>query len=167
MQRRLGKNNAHSLFGVHQIPSANQIRNLLDPLPPETRFPGFAELREGLYRTGYLHPFRSLCNTFLVAFDGPEYCSSPKLGCDPCSHRTLSTGATPPYHVALTPGIVAPGQEAGVPGAPEFGRPPAGHDHQDCELAAARRGLEGGGAYKCRFLAVVKNILAKQEDSVN
>jgi hypothetical protein len=67
MQRQLGKNNAQSLFGVHQIPSDNQIRNLLDPVPPDTLFPVFAEISEGLYHSGYLKPFRSLFNTLLVA----------------------------------------------------------------------------------------------------
>ena len=35
MQRALGRNNAHSLFGPHTVPSDPQIRNLLDPLAPE------------------------------------------------------------------------------------------------------------------------------------
>ncbi|SEH06254.1 Uncharacterised protein [Candidatus Venteria ishoeyi] len=30
MKKQQGGNNAESLFGVHQIPSDNQIRNLLD-----------------------------------------------------------------------------------------------------------------------------------------
>jgi hypothetical protein len=34
MQRRKGCNNAQSLFGVAQIPSDPQIRNLLDPIVP-------------------------------------------------------------------------------------------------------------------------------------
>ena len=72
MQRRLGKNNAQSLFGVHQIPSDNQIRNRLDPVPPETLFPVFTEISEGWYHSGYLQPFRSIFNTFLVTFDGTE-----------------------------------------------------------------------------------------------
>ena len=41
VQRRQGRNNAQSLFGVAQIPSDNQIRNLLDPLSPERLFPLF------------------------------------------------------------------------------------------------------------------------------
>jgi hypothetical protein len=36
MEKEHGKNNAQSLFGVHLIPSANQLRNLLDPVPAET-----------------------------------------------------------------------------------------------------------------------------------
>ena len=147
MQRQLGKNHAQSLFGVHQIPSDNQIRNLLDPVPPDTLFPVFAEISEGLYHSGYLTPFRSIFNTLLVAFDGTEYVSSQKLGCDHCSHRTLSNGATLHYHVALTPVVVAPGQEQVVPLAPEFVRPQDGHDKQDGELAAARRWLECWGGH--------------------
>jgi len=34
MQRRKGKNNAQSMFGVELIPSDGQIRNLLDPTEP-------------------------------------------------------------------------------------------------------------------------------------
>ena len=34
MQRSKGRNNAQSLFGVHQIPSDNQIRKILDPVAP-------------------------------------------------------------------------------------------------------------------------------------
>ena len=35
MQRRKGKNNATSLFGLQRLPSPEQIRNLLDPVPEE------------------------------------------------------------------------------------------------------------------------------------
>jgi hypothetical protein len=34
MQKERGRNNASSLFGVHQIPSTQQIGNLLDPVAP-------------------------------------------------------------------------------------------------------------------------------------
>jgi hypothetical protein len=148
MQRRLGRNNAQSLFGVHEIPSDNQIRNLLDPVPPETVFPRFGELSEGLYHHGFLQPFHSIGGTLLVALDGTEYFSSLNISCLNCSHRTLSNGAALHSHVALTPVIVAPGQEAVVPLAPAFVRPQDGHDKQDCELAAAGRWLQQwGGRY--------------------
>jgi hypothetical protein len=50
MQKQQGKNNATSLFGVHQIPSDNQIRNLLDPVPPEMLFPLMATISDELLR---------------------------------------------------------------------------------------------------------------------
>jgi hypothetical protein len=145
MQRRLGRNNAHSRFGVHPLPSDTQMRNRLDSVPPETRFPVFTESRAGRYHRGDRQPFQARFNTVWVAFEGTEYGSSPKLGGDPGAHRTLRQGATLPYPVALTPVIVAPGQETVGPVAPEFGRPQEGDDNQDCELAAAPRWLEHGG----------------------
>jgi hypothetical protein len=44
MEKEHGKNNAQSLFGVHLIPSANQLRNLLDPVPAETLSPIYREV---------------------------------------------------------------------------------------------------------------------------
>ena len=42
MQQNKGKNNAQALFRVQTIPSDNQIRNLLDPVPPTHLFPIFS-----------------------------------------------------------------------------------------------------------------------------
>lgn len=44
MQGSKGKSNAQSLFGIHQIPSDNQIRDLLDAVPPDQVFPMFEEI---------------------------------------------------------------------------------------------------------------------------
>ena len=41
MQKLHNRNNAQSIFGVHQIPSTSQIGNLLDPIAPETLYPLF------------------------------------------------------------------------------------------------------------------------------
>jgi len=40
-QARQGKSNAHTLFGLEEIPSDNQIRGLLAPVSPELVFPLF------------------------------------------------------------------------------------------------------------------------------
>ena len=42
-----GKSNAQSLFGVHQIPRDNHIRDLLDGVAPEQVFPMFEEILHG------------------------------------------------------------------------------------------------------------------------
>lgn len=85
MQQQQGKNNAQSLFGVHQIPSDNQIRNLLDPIAPETLFPLMASIGDDLYRNAYLEPFRSVGDTFLIALDGTDFFSSKNISCACCS----------------------------------------------------------------------------------
>jgi hypothetical protein len=71
-----GKSNAQSLFGVHQIPSDNHIRDLLDGVAPENVFPMFEEILQGLDAQGQLNSFRCLGDRLLVALDGTEYFSS-------------------------------------------------------------------------------------------
>lgn len=147
MQKAYGKNNAQSLFGVHRIPSANQVRNILDPIPPQTVYPVFAEISDGLYRHGYLKAYRRPQDTLLIALDGTDFFSSEKISCPHCTRQTLKNGKTLHRHTAVTPVIVAPGQPQVVPLPPEFVRPQDGLEKQDCELAAAKRWLEAWGAH--------------------
>lgn len=147
MQKQQGKNNASSLFGVHEIPCDNQIRNLLDPVPPETLFPLMADIGDELYRQGHLDAFRSINETFLIALDGTDFFSSEKITCPCCSQSNLKNGKTRNRHIVVTPVLVAPGQKNVVALAPHFVQPQDGHDKQDCELAASARWLEQWGAY--------------------
>lgn len=54
LPKKYGKNHAQSLFGRHQLPSVSQVRNRLDTVPPETLSPMMAEIREGIFHSGYL-----------------------------------------------------------------------------------------------------------------
>ncbi len=147
MQKQQGKNNATSLFGVHQIPSDNQIRNLLDPVPPQTLFPLMATISDELFRDGHLERFRSINRSFLIALDGTDFFSSEKISCPCCTQTTLKNGKTLNRHIAVTPVLVAPGQKDVVALAPHFVQPQDGHDKQDCELAASARWLSQWGAH--------------------
>ena len=60
MQRVRGQNNAQSLFGVDQVPSDGQIRNLLDPIAPEHLTPPFWLVFEQLRDGDYLKPIRAI-----------------------------------------------------------------------------------------------------------
>ena len=147
MQKQQGKNNAASLFGVHDVPSDNQIRNVLDPVPPDTLFPVITAIGDELYDRGYLEPFRSVGATFLIALDGTDFFSSQNVSCDCCLQAKLTNGKTQFRHIAVTPVLVAPGQESVIALAPEFVTPQDGHTKQDCELAAAKRWLDQRGAH--------------------
>ena len=70
LQRAKGQNNAATLFGVKQIPSNNQIRNLLDPIAPSHLDGVFLEVFDRLADAGLLRPFRVLDNQLLLAMDG-------------------------------------------------------------------------------------------------
>lgn len=147
MEEAQGKNNAESLFGVHQIPSVTQVRNLLDVVPPSTLFPVMAEMGDLLFELGHLSGHRAIGGTFLVALDGTDFFSSQNISCPCCSSAKLANGNTQYRHIAVTPVIVAPGNERVIALPPQFVEPQDGHAKQDCELAAAKRWLERWGAH--------------------
>ena len=92
MAEAKGRSNAQSLFGVHQIPSDNQIRTLLDEVKPSAVFPVFDEILTMLEQTTQLSNFRSLGGDLLVALDGTEYFGSTTIHCPHCSTRRLKIG---------------------------------------------------------------------------
>ena len=142
MEKKRSKNNANSLFGIHLIPSANQIRNLLDPVPAETIAPLYRNIFKGLQASGKLNEFQVLDNTLLVAIDGVEYFGSQSLHCECCSTQELKNGKTHYSHIAVTPVIVSPKQTSVIPLVPEFVKPQDGSTKQDYELAASKRWLK-------------------------
>ena len=145
MEGSKGKSNAQSLFGIHRIPSDNQIRKLLDSVKPEEVFPVFEEIFKVLEQQGQLESFRSFADTLLIALDGTEYFSSTQIHCPHCSTRTLKSEKIHYFHSVVTPVIVAPGQAHVIPLMPEFVLPQDGHGKQDCENAAAKRWLSQQG----------------------
>lgn len=73
LEQTQGNNNARTLFGVHEIPSDNQIRNRLDHTPPSTLKPLYSALFKALEPAGVVDSYRSVGGTLLVAFDRTEY----------------------------------------------------------------------------------------------
>ena len=138
MQKERGRNNASSLFGVHQIPSTQQIGNRLDPVAPAHLAPVFVDLVGALEDAGELASHRVLDGRLLVALDGTQYHCSEAIHCPQCSTRTLANGKTQYYHGALTPTLVAPGQSAVFPLPPAFVQPQDGQAKQDCGLQRRR-----------------------------
>ena len=72
MQSQKGKDNAQTLFGLVQIPTRQQIRNILDEIASEKLFAIFGWVYKRLQREGHLKPYEYLGGV-LVALDGTEY----------------------------------------------------------------------------------------------
>jgi hypothetical protein len=141
LQQTKGHNNAHTLLGAEQIPCANQVRTLLDPIAPSHLDAVFVEVFEGLEQHRMLANFRSLGDQLLVALDGTNYFASKAIHCQNCLTRQLTNGQTLYYHAAITPVIVCPGQSQVIALPPEYIMPQDGHTKQDCERAAGKRWL--------------------------
>jgi hypothetical protein len=132
-----GRCNAERLFGLRQLPSDNQLRNLLDPVSPEHLWPVYRHVFQELERQEVLKPYRSFAQQLLMALDGTTYYTSKKIHCPQCSQRVLTNGDTQYFHSVLTPVIVQPGNPQVLALEPEFIVPQDGHAKQDCEIQAA------------------------------
>ena len=120
--------NARSLFGITRIPSDNQVRQMLDPVPPEALHPLFDRVLDAVREAGLLEDFRGVHQSTLIALDGTGYHSSAKIHCSCCSHLTPEKGPRIYFHTALTPVVVAPGRSEVFALRPEFIVPQDGHE---------------------------------------
>jgi len=134
MQAARGVNNALSLFGIQSFPSDNQIRGMLDPVPPASLFPVYDAIYDALREQGILQTFRGVHDSTLIALDGTWYHSSQKIHCACCSSLQHASGQITYYHSALTPVLVAPGRAEVIALRPEFITPQDGQTKQDCEI---------------------------------
>jgi len=139
--KRSGKENLQTLFEVEEVPSDNQIRNLLDQLPPTEFAPQYEWIWQQLSALGALEAYNTRLNTRLITLDGMTYHSSTKISCDCCSTRTDRTGKTHYYHATLLPLMVQPGLEHVLACFPEMITPQDGAEKQDCERNAGKRWL--------------------------
>jgi hypothetical protein len=139
--------NAESLFHLSELPSDNQIRNLLDPVDAKYLEVVYRQIFLALEQVRVLEKRRSFARQLLVAMDGTEYFSSKVIHCENCSQRELKNGKTNYFHSALTPVIVQPGNETVISLEPEFIVPQDGHEKQDCEIQAAKRWVEKWGDF--------------------
>lgn len=141
MERRKGQNNARSLFGVEQIPSDGQARNLLDPVEPARLGEPFWKIHARLAESGQLEGYRSISDTWLISLDGSQYFSSRKIHCDNC-RVTVRNEQTTYAHQVLMAVLCAPGQEHVICLEPEFILPQDGQEKQDCEQQAMKRWID-------------------------
>lgn len=141
MQKRIGQNNARTIFGIDKIPCDNHIRNQLDPVSANYLFPLFDSAVKRLNYWGHLDSFRSYSNNLLLALDGTQYHVSKKVHCKNCYVKEHKNGTKTYSHTVITPVFVAPGNDKVISLAPEFITPQDGHNKQDSENAACKRWL--------------------------
>jgi hypothetical protein len=138
MRQRQGQDNAKSLFGIEEIPSDGQIRNLLDPLDPSLLREPFWDIYNRLQASGHLDDYRHVGGTLLCSLDGTRFFTSEKLHCANCTVYEYEQG-TSYAHMVLAAVLSAPGHEHVIALEPEFITPQDGHDKQDCEQQAIKR----------------------------
>lgn len=138
--KRRGDENLRRLFGIQNIPSDTQMREILDEVDPEWLRPLFSNVFRQLQRGKALEPFRFYAGCYLLALDGTGYFSSQKIHCASCLQKVNKTTGQVTYeHQMLGAAIVHPGHREVIPLAPEPIQKQDGNTKNDCERNAARR----------------------------
>jgi hypothetical protein len=136
--------NLKSLFGVKNIPSDTQMREILDPVDPLQVRGSFKNLFDKIQRLKYLKPFefhiRNGQPYYLMPVDATGYFSSHKVHCSNCLQKVnKKTGEVTYHHQMLAAAIVHPNLSTVIPLTPEPISQQDGIEKNDCELNAFKR----------------------------
>lgn len=142
MEKRRGKSNAQTLFGMKKIPTDTHIRNLLDPVDAETLSVLFRHTFNALSKAEVVKKFQTETGQLLLAIDGTTHNSSEKIHCESCSRREAKNGKIRYSHSVITPVVVSPEQTEVLSLEPAFVLPQDGAQKQDSEIKAAKRWLK-------------------------
>ena len=141
MEKKEGRSNAESLFGVKKVPSDNHIRDILDNVEVEHLRPMYDKQLEYLENAEILDSYIYMGEFYPTALDGTQYHSSKKIHCKKC--LTKKHNETVRYsHQVITPTLVSPFMSEVIPLMPEFIKNKDGSKKQDCEINASKRWLK-------------------------
>jgi len=131
--------NLGTIYAIDHVPCDTQMREILDPVSPESVRPLFKSVFGQLQRGKALESMRFLEDYYLLALDGTEYFSSKTIQCASCLPKVHHNGSITYYHQMLGAALVHPDQRTVIPLMPE---PIVKHDgtaKNDCERNAAKR----------------------------
>ena len=141
-QKQIQRNNLTTVFGVEDIPSDTQFRDILDAHDYKPLLSVFSEYFRILQRSKQLEQYQFYKGAYLLPLDGSQYFTSEKIHCERCLSSTKKNSPMRYYHQILQPAIVHPDKRQVIPLAPEFIRRQDGGNKQDCETTAGKRAVE-------------------------
>jgi hypothetical protein len=147
MEKKRGRCNLQTMFGVHEIPSDTQMREILDGVKPEALRGVLPQLWEKVRRAGWGGRFTTTLPSgehqgtyYTVALDGSEYFRSTKIQCPHCLRQTDPQGRVHYSHKIVGATVVRAGAHQVLPlDVEEVRNGTAESAPQDCELTAGKR----------------------------
>lgn len=131
--------NLGTIYAIDRVPCDTQMREILDPVSPESVRPLFKRVFGQLQRGKALESMLFLEDYYLLALDGTEYFSSKTIHCASCLPKVHRNGSLTYYHQMLGAALVHPEQRAVIPLMPEPIVKQDGTGKNDCERNAAKR----------------------------
>lgn len=147
MEKRRQRCNLQTIFGVREIPSDTQMREILDGVKPEAIRGVFPQIWEKVRRAGWGPRFTTIVPSgqhqgtyYTVALDGSEYFRSTKIQCPHCLRQTDPPGRVHYSHKIVGATVVRAGSHQVLPlDVEEVRNVTAESAPQDCELTAGKR----------------------------
>jgi hypothetical protein len=147
MQQKRRRCNLATIFGVHEVPSDTQMREILDGVEPEVLRALLPQVWEKVRRAGWGGRFTTALPSgrhqgtyYTVALDGSEYFHSTRIHCPHCLRQPAAKGQVHYSHLVVGATLVRAGSHQVFPLDAEEVRNPTADSHpQDCELTAGKR----------------------------
>jgi len=139
LEQNQQRNNLKNIFNVQNIPSNNQLRDVLDEIPSEALAPIFKNFHENLRKHKHLEDYAILPNVLMCTIDGTQYHSSTSVSCSCCLTKAHKAGEITYSHSVLQGAIMHPDKKQVIPVMPEAIKNEDGTKKQDCELNASKR----------------------------
>jgi Transposase DDE domain len=131
--------NLQRVFGLERVPCDTAMREILDPVDPESLGPLFQHVFRTLQRGKALEEMVFVQGHYLLALDGTGYFSSQQIHCASCLEMHHRNGTVTYRHQMLGAALIHPDQRAVIPLMPEPIMKQDGTSTNDCERNAAKR----------------------------
>lgn len=133
------KHNLRTVYGVSQICSDAQLRNVLDVLSTEELQPLFKQFYRYVDTSGLLKHYCCYRNYIALALDGVEYFHSEAVNCSCCQEKKHRDGRVSYSHSAVCAVMLCPGRSTVFPIGMESVSRQDGSIKNDCERNATGR----------------------------
>src|SRR5919206_2473610 len=131
--------NLQRVYGIERVPCDTAMREILDPVEPESLRPLFKHVFGALQRGKALEEMVFVQGHYLLALDGTGYFSSQQIHCASCLETQHRTGTVTYRHQLLGAALIHPDRREVIPLMPEPIVKHDGTEKNDCEREAAKR----------------------------
>jgi hypothetical protein len=134
--------NLKTIYGMKTIPCDTSMREILDPVDPDSLRSLFKDCFRPLQRGKVLEKMLFMGEGYLLNLDGTGYFSSNARYSPACLEKKSRSGEITYHLQAVGAAVVHPDVKEVIPLYPEIIRKQDGTTKMDCERNAVRRGLE-------------------------
>ena len=131
--------NLQRVYGIERVPCDTAMREILDPVDPESLRPLFKHVFRALQRGKAMEDMVFVQGHYLLALDGTGYFSSTQIHCASCLETHHRHGTVTYRHQMLGAALIHPAKRAVIPLMPEPIIKRDGTEKNDCERNAAKR----------------------------